>query len=197
MTPFEMTRSAQPSSTGKSSIRPSRNSTLSNPNLTAIDLLRFSISGVMSTPITFLRCPPIAPPGTNPYRLQSRDRQLSHQASGRSKRTDCLRRQRPRRHIREAGRAPWVDSRVGLRELARYGSDTQPKDPQRPRGISHALPCAAPQDRPPGVFRPSSSPSDCPPDDLPWPQASNCCVRPTRHQTRRRPTPAALRGEIG
>src|SRR4029077_6336351 len=49
--------SAQSSSTGSSSISPSRKSTFFNPSLAAIARLRSSISGVISTPIT-LPSPP-------------------------------------------------------------------------------------------------------------------------------------------
>src|SRR5258708_18284901 len=169
ITPLELTTSADAASMGKSSIRPSRNSTLSSPNLTAIDRLRSSISGVMSTPINVLRCPPRAPPRRSPYRLRIRDRQLSHQDPVRPKRKDCPRRQRLRRRNREAGQAASQGSRVEPRGRARYGSDTQRWGPLRPRGTSRAPPCGALPDRQPRVSHPSPSPSACAPDDLALP----------------------------
>jgi hypothetical protein len=50
MTPFEITTSAHPSTTGSSSATPSRNSTSSNPDAEARE--RSNIAGVMSTPTT-------------------------------------------------------------------------------------------------------------------------------------------------
>jgi hypothetical protein len=52
MTPLEITTSAQPSSTGRCSMTPWRNSTLPRPSWSASRRLRSSISRVMSTPIT-------------------------------------------------------------------------------------------------------------------------------------------------
>ena len=49
-TPLEITTSAQPSSTGRSSASPSRNSTLARPSCRAVARALASISGVMSTP---------------------------------------------------------------------------------------------------------------------------------------------------
>src|SRR5437588_9299210 len=52
MTPLLITTSAQPSSTGSASARPSRNSTLCAPSASAVSVDFFSISLVMSTPTT-------------------------------------------------------------------------------------------------------------------------------------------------
>src|SRR5687767_6028375 len=52
MTPLEITASAQPSSTGRCSARPSRNSTCVKPSASAVARDLASISGVMSTPTT-------------------------------------------------------------------------------------------------------------------------------------------------
>ena len=143
-TPFEMATSAQPSSMGRSSARPWRNSTWSSPMSRAVSCDLASISGVMSTPTTRpwppARCaatieskPPPDPTSTT----RSPGTADGTRTGGPHQRTTPPPGQGPQRPA--SGR-----SRAGRRVAARYGSG-------RRRGAGGHVPVLLPHRGPQGL----------------------------------------------